>query len=135
MTNQFPSQTKSAPASSGLKAAFVPPPINRIEDTGLSPLWLQDLIIKVLYFQGYLTGFRIAEEVALPYSGVTDRLLEDLKREKLVEVRGSQMGLGEGAYQYAITGVGIARAREALERSQYAWKSITKPKNAKAGGM
>ena len=120
MTNQFPSQTKSAPASSGLKAAFVPPPINRIEDTGLSPLWLQDLIIKVLYFQGYLTGFRIAEEVALPYSGVTDRLLEDLKREKLVEVRGSQMGLGEGAYQYAITGVGIARAREALERSQYA---------------
>jgi predicted ATPase with chaperone activity len=30
------------------------------------------------------------------------------------------MGLGEGAYQYAITGAGIARAREALERSQYA---------------
>ena len=30
------------------------------------------------------------------------------------------MGLGEGTYQYAITGAGIARAREALERSQYA---------------
>jgi predicted ATPase with chaperone activity len=28
--------------------------------------------------------------------------------------------LGEGSYQYAITGAGIARAREALERSQYA---------------
>ncbi len=28
--------------------------------------------------------------------------------------------MGEGAYQYAITGAGIARAREALERSQYA---------------
>ena len=58
--------------------------------------------------------------MALPYTGVTDRLLEDLKREKSVEVRGSQMGLGEGTYQYAITGAGIARAREALERSQYA---------------
>jgi MoxR-like ATPase len=30
------------------------------------------------------------------------------------------MGLGDGAYTYAITEAGIARAREALERSQYA---------------
>ncbi len=100
---------------------FVPPPIQRIEETGLSPLWLQDLILKILYFQGYLTGFRVAEEIALPFTGVVDLLLESLKREKLVEVRQSQIGgLGEGAYQYAITGAGIARAREALERSQYA---------------
>jgi predicted ATPase with chaperone activity len=46
--------------------------------------------------------------------------MEALKREKFVEVKSSQIGLGEGAYQYAITGAGIARAREALERSQYA---------------
>ncbi|HEX7394612.1 MAG TPA: ATP-binding protein, partial [Anaerolineaceae bacterium] len=102
-------------------APFIPPPVQRIEDTGLSPLWLQDLIIKVLYFQGYLTGFKIAEEIALPFTGVVDLLLESLKREKMVEIRQSQIsGLGEGAYQYAITGAGIARAREALERSQYA---------------
>jgi DNA-binding PadR family transcriptional regulator len=60
----------------------------------------------------------VAEEIALPFSGVVDLLLESLKREKLIEVRQSQVGgLGEGAYQYAITGAGIARAREALERS------------------
>ncbi|TLN17431.1 AAA family ATPase, partial [bacterium] len=47
-------------------------------------------------------------------------ILEALKREKLVEVRSSQMGLGEGAYLFAITSAGIARAREALDRSQYA---------------
>ncbi|MEA4908132.1 MAG: AAA family ATPase [Anaerolineaceae bacterium] len=83
-------------------------------------MWLQDHILKVMYFQGYMTGFKIAEEVALPFTGVIDHILEALKREKLLEVRSSQMGLGEGAYQYAITGAGIARAREALERSQYA---------------
>ncbi len=99
---------------------FVPPPITRLEDTGLSPLWLQDLTLKILYFQGYLSGFKIAELLALPFAGVTDQLLDTLKREKLVEVRSSQMGLGEGAYQYAITSVGRARAQEALERSQYA---------------
>jgi predicted ATPase with chaperone activity len=99
---------------------FIPSPITKISETGLSQLWLQDLALKILYFQGYLTGFTIAEQIALPFAGVTDHILEALKREKFVEVRSSQMGLGEGAYQYAITSAGIARAREALERSQYA---------------
>ncbi|HJS30291.1 MAG TPA: ATP-binding protein [Anaerolineales bacterium] len=100
---------------------FIPPPITRIEDTGLSDLWLQDLAMKILYFQGFMTGFNVAETMALPFAGVVNNLLENLKREKLVEVvKSSQMGLGEGAYQYAITGAGIARAREALDRSQYA---------------
>lgn len=99
---------------------FYPPAINKMEDTGLSPLWLQDLALKILYFQGYLTGFTIAEKMALPFPNVVDQILETLKREKFIEVKTSQIGLGEGAYQYAITGAGIARAREALERSQYA---------------
>jgi len=99
---------------------FIPPPVNRVEDTGLPALWLQDLILKVMYFQGYMTGFKIADEISLPFSGVVDTILETLKREKMIEVRSSQVGLGEGAYQFAITGAGIARAREALERSQYA---------------
>ena len=92
----------------------------RIEDTKLSPLWLQDLILKVLYSHGYMTGFQIAEAIALPFAGVTDQLLTTLKQEKLIEVKSSQGGLGEGAYTYGITGAGNLRAREALERSQYA---------------
>jgi predicted ATPase with chaperone activity len=57
--------------------------------------------------------------MALPFAGLVDHILEALKREKYVEVK-TQIGIGEGSYQYAITGAGIARAREALERSQYA---------------
>ena len=111
------SSTLNAPVTSG----FLPPPITQVEDTGLSSLWLQDLALKILYFQGYSTGFKIAEEMALPFAGVVDLIMESLKREKFVEIKSSQqMGLGEGSYQYAITGAGIARAREALERSQYA---------------
>ena len=109
--------TLNAPVTSG----FTPPPITQVEDTGISSLWLQDLALKILYFQGYMNGFKIAEEMALPFTGVVDLIMESLKREKFVEVKSSQqMGLGEGSYQYAITGAGIARAREALERSQYA---------------
>ncbi|HUH98614.1 MAG TPA: ATP-binding protein [Anaerolineales bacterium] len=106
--------------SAASSVAFVPPQVNSLEDTGLSPLWLQDLVLKVLYFRGYMTGFKIAEEIALPFAGVVDQLLTTLKQEKLIEVRSSQGGLGEGAYTYGITNMGNTRAREALERSQYA---------------
>lgn len=101
---------------------FIPQQLNSIEQTGLSLLWLQDHVLKVMYFEGYISGFRTAELIALPFAGVVDRVLEALKREKLIEVRSSssQLGMGEGAYQYAITAAGISRAREALERSQYA---------------
>jgi len=112
-----PEQVLEGPTTSSLK--FLPPPITRVEDTGLSQLWLQDLALKTLYFRGYLTGFKVAESMALPFVGLVDQLLEALKREKFVEVK-SQVGIGEGSYQYAITMAGVARAREALERSQYA---------------
>ena len=106
------------PATQGVQ--FFPPPITKLEETGLSLLWLQDLALKIFYYQGYLSGFKVAEEIALPFAGIVDQILEGLKREKLVEVKSSQMGLGEGSYLYAITGAGILRAREAMERSQYA---------------
>jgi predicted ATPase with chaperone activity len=112
--------TRQTGQISGAVGGFSPPQINSVEDTGLSPLWLQDLILKVLYFRGYLTGFKIAEEIALPFAGVTDQLLTILKQEKFIEVKSSQGGLGEGAYTYGITSQGVLRAREAMERSQYA---------------
>ncbi len=120
MTGQpIPASTTAQKPPSAV-GQFLPPPINKIEDTGLAALWLQDLALKILYFQGYLTGYKIAEAMALPFAGTVDQIIEALKREKMIEVRSSQMGLGEGAYLYAITGNGIIKAREALERSQYA---------------
>ncbi len=107
-------------ATSSNSSGFVPPQINSLEDTGLSPLWLQDLSLKLLYFRGYLTGFKVAEELCLPFAGIVDQILTPLKQEKLIEIKSSAGGLGEGAYTYGITGAGITRAREALERSQYA---------------
>jgi len=99
---------------------FGPPTITQISDTGLTKLWLQDLALKILYFQGYLTGYELADKISLPYTSVVDKIVDSLKREKFIEVKASTMGLGEGSYQYGITQAGINRAREALDRSQYA---------------
>jgi hypothetical protein len=94
-------------------------PIESVEDTGLNFGFITDLIIKVMYFTGYITGFEVADRVKLPFPGVVDRALEFLKREKMCEVRGTG-GIGEGSYQYAITSMGTAKAQEVLERSTYA---------------
>jgi len=77
--------TRNEPVFQG--TTFVPPPMTKLEDTGLSLLWLQDLALKIFYFQGYLTGFKAAEELSLPFAGVVDQILETLKREKLIEVK------------------------------------------------
>ena len=120
MVEDSPKAKSSISAVSPIQKSFIPQPITNLEQTGLSPLWVQDLALKIFYFQGDMSGFKLAEEMALPFTGIVDQIIEILKREKLVEVKTSQMGLGEGSYTYAITGAGIQRAREALDRSQYA---------------
>ncbi|MBN1428721.1 MAG: ATP-binding protein [Anaerolineae bacterium] len=103
----------------GVGDQWQPPPVTSIQDTGLNQLAVADLVLKVLYFSGFLTGYQIADIVKLPFNGVIDGVMEFLKREQWAEVKGSG-GFGEGTYQYVITGGGVAKAREALERSQYA---------------
>lgn len=100
------------------RGGWSPSSINRIEDTGLQQGFLQDLALKIMYFRGQLTGSEVAEHMHLPFQTVVSYVMEFLKREQMCEVRGSG-GLGAGAYQYAITSKGVARAREQLERTAY----------------
>ena len=106
----------TAPASDH---QFIPPMPTSIKETGLGLGFLTDLAIKIMYFEGNISGYELAERLKLPYSGVVDHVLEFLKREKLCEVKGSA-GFAEAAYQYAIAQKGRLVAREALDRSQYA---------------
>ncbi|MBO9310084.1 MAG: ATP-binding protein [Chloroflexi bacterium] len=110
------------PSSGALQqqAPWMPPPIRNIEDTGLNQIVISDLALKVIYFGGVLTGTRISEIVKLPWVGVLDSALEFLKRERLVEVKGTVGGVGEAGTQFQITGAGLVKVKELLERSQYA---------------
>lgn len=99
---------------------FIPPEIKTVADTGLNLFWLQDHTLKVMYYQGNLTGNEIASEIALPFVGVTEVILESLKREKYIEVKTSVSAFGEGSYQYTITNLGIDRAKNELNRNTYA---------------
>jgi predicted ATPase with chaperone activity len=100
---------------------FEPIAPRSIEETGLGLGFLSDLVLKILYFESYLSGHKVAEAVRLPFKNVTDRILEFLKRDRFIEVRGSSGGAyAESAYEYVITSKGSERAREILDRGQYA---------------
>ena len=96
-----------------------PPPIDNLESTGLTHGFLSDMILKVMYFRGQITGYQIAAHLRLPFQTVLHSIMDHLKREQYCEVKGSG-GLGAGAYQYTITEKGANRAREQLDRTTYA---------------
>src|SRR5512141_2590080 len=92
-----PSRTSQQPM-----IPWSPPPMRSIEDTGLNLVTISDLALKVMYFGGIMTGAKVADMIKLPYTGVVDQVMEFLKREKFIEVKG-QGGLGEAAYQFVIS--------------------------------
>jgi predicted ATPase with chaperone activity len=101
---------------------WTPPPIHNLADTGLSHGFVTDMVLKVMYLRGQVTGHEVADQLKLPFQAVLLPIMEFIKREQMCEVKGSG-GLGPGAYQYLITAKGAARAREQMERTTYASKA------------
>src|SRR5512138_2316072 len=88
-----------------------------LSDTGLTPDFVRDLLLKTLYVQGTRTGQQLAEFVALPFGLIDDELLT-LQQRRFVEVRGTH-GPNRGSYVFDLAGEGRARAKDAFEANQY----------------
>ena len=99
--------------------ALMPPRIESIEDTGLDASFLSELLLKHIYFGGVLAGASIAFSMRLPYHNVVETLLEQLKTQNFIEVRGAT-GVLSTTYRYALTEKGHNKVQEAFERSMYA---------------
>src|SRR5581483_4918698 len=98
--------------------AFHPKPVTSLEETGLSPGFLADLALRTVYFAGTVSGHEVARRMALPFPNVVERLLDGLKRQLYVEVRGGS-AVSSASYEYALTAKGHAKALELLDRSGY----------------
>jgi predicted ATPase with chaperone activity len=89
-----------------------------IEATRISYEFISGLALKTLYFAGTLKGWQIAQAMRLNFSGVTEPILDELKRHHLIQVTGGN-NINRSSYQYVITEQGGLRARELLERNRY----------------
>ena len=122
---QTPTQTRP-PAPMGAQPAApeipLPPEPQSVEQTGLTLGFLSDLALKTLYLRGQMTMAEIGSALGLPIPNVTERIMDFLKNERLVEIRGGA-GLSSANYQFVIVDRGSEKAQEALARSQYVGKA------------
>jgi hypothetical protein len=88
-----------------------PPPPSSIEETGLHPDGLAQLLLKTLV-AGEASGTGLSEKLRVPYS-VLDALVQHARVEKLLEVRGAT-GAGSAGYRYVLTDLGRERAGQFL---------------------
>jgi predicted ATPase with chaperone activity len=106
------------PPSGGLP--MLPAEPTSIAETGIGMGFLNDLVLKIVYFYGNITGQQLSEVTKLPYLGVLDKVLEFLKLEEYVDIVGAQGGFSERSFQYVIATKGRVKVNEVLDRSQYA---------------
>jgi predicted ATPase with chaperone activity len=105
-----------------MPAIPLPPEPQTIEQTGLTLGFLADLALKTLYLRGQMSMSDLAGALGLGIQGVTDKIMDFLKTERLVEIRGGA-GLSSASYQFVIVERGSQKAQEALARSQYVGKA------------
>src|SRR2546422_3775153 len=119
-----PTQTWPPPTmpSQPTPQVSLPPEPQSIEQTGLTLGFLSDLALKMLYLRGQMTMGEIAGALGLPIAGITERIMDFLKNERLVEIRGGT-GLSSVTYQFVIIDRGSEKAQAALARSQYVGKA------------
>ncbi|HEY6873996.1 MAG TPA: ATPase [Geobacteraceae bacterium] len=95
-----------------------PGPPNKVEETGLSLSFIADLIMKHVLLLGEFKIADVVERVKLPIS-VVDAVLETLKRDRFVEVKGGT-GFATVTYTFKITEQGKNRAAELMDVCRYA---------------
>ncbi len=95
-----------------------PPVPKKVEETGLSLSFIADLIVKHIMAMGEFKLADVAEVVKLPIS-VIDAAMEQLRRDKLVEVKGGT-GFATVTYTFKISETGIKRGNELMELCRYA---------------
>jgi len=114
------SETPTAPAPAAKKIPKPPVP-ETIHETGMADSFVEQLILKILYFQGDTIGRELGDAIGLKFS-VIEPILESLKRTQTVAVKKS-LGMGSVSSVFALSDQGRAIARDHLETNQYAGKA------------
>ena len=95
--------------------AFQPAEPQSLEQTGVSVIVIETLILKYLLQIGSTSGRDIAQHLCLPFGILEDVLLALRSRQVLVH----QGQVAVGDYCYALTEQGTARARAAMQACSY----------------
>ena len=110
----LPPKPETAPIEA---TTFWPQPPETIALTGLIGPFVEDHLVRLLYFSQQATGSELATLCGVPYVAVQD-IVRALVRDHLFEIVG-QKTLIEAGYRYGLAPKGRERAEEALRRTWY----------------
>jgi len=102
----------------------LPPAPESLAETGLSPSFLIEHLLKILHYAETATVSHLARVIGLPRK-LVDELLDDLKRNRLCVAVTPSNDLSNPAYRLSETGT--LRAERALERCRYAGPAPVTP--------
>ena len=114
---EMPDQPSDTPPPSQSQPSFLAMPTT-IEETGLDEGFLLDLLPKVLYTVGSLSGYQLTDRLKLATT-VVNALLVNLKKERLIM---ESTGAGSHPLEFinTLTSEGTQRVRESMGTSMYA---------------
>ncbi|MBA4067240.1 MAG: ATPase [Isosphaera sp.] len=101
----------------GNPAPEAPASPESLKESGLTPGFLWDMLLRTLYARGAMLGRDIAQLLCLPFKVVRDPL-KFLKDEKCIQVDGGDL-VGEVSYKFSLTDLGRKRAQDAMEQCAY----------------
>jgi predicted ATPase with chaperone activity len=102
--------------SNEAKPRFVPSVPKTLEDTGLTPVTVEELIFKVMLAKGAMSGREIANDLCLHFT-IIEPILADLKTRLLLFHKTNS---GVGDFIYMLTETGQEKAMVARDISAYA---------------
>ena len=104
------------PAQTG--AVATPRPPATLDEIGIAPVMLRDILLKTMMRKSLTTTRALAEAVRLPHTLVTE-LIDQCRDGTLIESTGSMRAGASGEMSFQLTDSGKARAQDALKQSEY----------------
>jgi predicted ATPase with chaperone activity len=96
---------------------FIPRVPQSLEEVGVSETIIEELVLKTVYARGEAIGRDLAASMGVKFS-LIERIVESLKRQRMIEVKGS-LGFGSVSAVFGLSEAGRMRVRECLDHNQY----------------
>ena len=95
-----------------------PPPLRKLEDTGLNIVMMRDVLLKTLFRMNIEQTSAIARAICLPIP-LTQQLIDMLRDMNLLQATGTLHATSASEMGFDLTDSGKARALDALGQSEY----------------
>ncbi|MBN8467974.1 ATPase [Corallococcus exiguus] len=98
---------------------FWPSQPKTLQEAGLNATFVEELVLKAIFFAGEMRGMDVATRLQLP-SALVDEVIEGLRRQKYIDIRGGGgSGVGRSTMIYQLTTFVTDVLRQILDRNRY----------------